>query len=133
MRRILHHKTSLSELRPSPLSIQDRVCPLLPALCESLHTEIEAMSTDEGMGPVMLYFFEPGQLERVEPAAPAFQRHEFVITELRVPWSGLGSDPSNCVYSRSALVHRGTRSPETAKAGDWKLVTKKGEEPRITQ
>lgn len=48
--------------------------PLLPALCESLHADVDVMCTDEGVGPVIFYLLEPGQLERVKPAASAFQR-----------------------------------------------------------
>lgn len=45
-----------------------------PTSCESLHADVDVMCTDEGVGPVIFYFREPGQLQCVKPAAPAFQR-----------------------------------------------------------
>ena len=67
-----HPPSHTFPLWATTLSIQDRVCPLFPAFCESWHAEIEAMCRDEGVGPGMFYLLEPGQLQRVEPTAPAF-------------------------------------------------------------
>lgn len=70
-----HHRTSPSGLRLPPLYIYRAGCvPYLLLPCGSLHAEIDAMCTGEGVRPVMFYLLEPGQPQSVEPAGLAFQR-----------------------------------------------------------